>query len=153
MLPRGVARLDCGLIALARHDAGGTRLVDAEDGAGRHSGVNVGGPVKGVENDNVVAAEGLLNGDRDVLLLRGNDGGAAAIAEGSAENIVGNDVQLLLVLALDVRRALETGHVGDTGACDERSDLLARGGNGAEHHNHLVVDVLQLLLRSERVKR
>lgn len=80
----------------------------------RDSGVDVGRPVQGVEHHDVLPRVRLLDGDGHVLLLRGQDAGAARAAEAVGEDLVGHNVQLLLVLTLDVLEASGAGQVGDT---------------------------------------
>jgi hypothetical protein len=60
--------------------------------------------------------------------------------------LIGDDVELLLVLALHVDGALDAGEVGDGRALHQRRDLLARRGDAGQHDGHLAVDVPGLLL-------
>lgn len=60
--------------------------------------------------------------------------------------LVGDDVELLLVLTLHVDGALDAGEVGDGRPLHERGDLLARRGDAGQHDGHLVVDHPGLLL-------
>ena len=72
---------------------------------------------------------------------------AARALEAGAEDIVGNHVELLLVLTLDVDLASEASHVGQASALNKAADLLARQRDGREDHGKLGVDVsLGLLL-------
>ena len=78
---------------------------------------------------------------------------AAAGAECIAEDLVGNDVQLLLVLSLDVGLTSEPRQVADTGAVHQAGDLLAGGGNGGDDGRQLNVDAaLHLLLHPQMVR-
>mmetsp|Transcript_5490 Transcript_5490/g.21653 ORF Transcript_5490/g.21653 Transcript_5490/m.21653 type:complete len:407 (+) Transcript_5490:72-1292(+) len=128
-------------------------LVDAPDRAGGDSGVDVGRAVKRVEHADVLAVLGGLDGHRHVLLLRGDDARAARLLEAVAEHLVGDHVELLLVLALHVLLALEAGEVGDASALHEVGNLLAGGADGRQHGGELVVDAaLALLGQQPRVE-
>ena len=99
-------------------------LVDAEDGADAHTGVQVGGAVDGVAGDGVAGARGVLEVD-DVLLLLGDEQGALARgAHGLDEEVIGDDVELLLVVAGGVGGAGQAGEVDEGGAADVVGDLL-----------------------------
>ena len=135
-----------------RVGAGRGRAQHREDAAHRHVDVDVGRAVERVEDHNVVPAVGLLDRDGEVLLLGRDHARAARRAQRVAEDLVRDDVELLLVLALDVGRAREARQVGDPGAVDERRDLLAGRGDGGEDDGELGVEraVGLLLLFLER---
>ena len=106
-------------------------MVDAEDGAGGDRGVDVGGAVERVEDDDVVAVVRLLDRDRDVLFLGRDDAGPAADSQNFAEDLVGDDVELLLVLARGVPGAAgEAGHAGDARLLNQAGDLWGDGDGG-----------------------
>mmetsp|Transcript_4906 Transcript_4906/g.13697 ORF Transcript_4906/g.13697 Transcript_4906/m.13697 type:complete len:401 (+) Transcript_4906:60-1262(+) len=122
-------------------------IVDPEDGAGGDGSIDIGGAVEGVEDHDVVAGVGLLHGHGGVLLLGGNDSGAAGALQAGAENVVGDHVQLLLVLALHVDLASQAGHVGEAGTLHQAGNLLAGQSDGGQHNGQLGVNVaLGLLL-------
>jgi len=62
--------------------------------------INVAGAIQRVEHDNVVAACCLLHSHGGCLLLTGNHTSAAAVAQAVAEDVVGDHIQLLLLLTL-----------------------------------------------------
>ena len=67
-----------------------------------HAALDVGGAVEGVEDDAVLAAVLRLHVDGLLLLLRHQHRALPALAQHVLEDLVGHDVQLLLVLALHV---------------------------------------------------
>lgn len=71
-----------------------------KDGAYRYASIDVGGAVKRIEDDDVVAGKCFLHSHRQVLFLGGNCASPSRIAKNVAEDFVGDDVQLLLVLPL-----------------------------------------------------
>ena len=75
--------------------------VDAEDGPDGDPAVDVRGPVQRVEHDDV-AARGARDDDRRGALLRDHRRDLPRAAKAGDEDVVGQDVQLLLVLPLDV---------------------------------------------------
>jgi len=78
----------------------------------------------------------------------------ARAKHGRVSYLVGDDVELLLVLALDVDGALDAREVGDGRALHQRGDLLARRGDAGQHDGHLVVDRAgALLLQQPRRER
>lgn len=73
---------------------------------------------------------------------------------GLVSYLVGDDIELLLVLALHVDGALDAREVGDGRALHQRGDLLARRGDAGQHDGHLVVDRAgALLLQQPRRER
>mmetsp|Transcript_6783 Transcript_6783/g.15659 ORF Transcript_6783/g.15659 Transcript_6783/m.15659 type:complete len:392 (+) Transcript_6783:190-1365(+) len=119
-------------------------LVDAKDGAGRDVGVDVGGAVEGIEDSDILAADvdgnilvlalssrdlvRVLVEHGDVLLLRGDDADLAGEAKSALEHVVGDHIELLLLLSLNVDRSSSVGiadHSGDGGAVNQVGDGLA----------------------------
>ena len=68
---------------------------------------------------------------------------AAAGAEGVAEDVVGDDVQLLLVLALDVGRPGQARQVADARPVHQARDLHGSGLGSATTSHHLELDRAQ----------
>jgi len=78
----------------------------------------------------------------------------ARAKHGRVTYLVGDDIELLLVLALHVDGALDAREVGDGRALHQRGDLLARRGDAGQHDGHLVVDRTgPLLLQQPRGQR
>jgi hypothetical protein len=115
-------------------------LVHSKDGADVDTGVNVGATIQRVKHDTVVALETSIistlttTADDDGLLqlLRDQYGSLAGRAEGVDHDLVREDIELLLVLALHVLFAGQTDAV-TTGllewvadAAREMKGMLAR---------------------------
>lgn len=83
-------------------------FVDTKDGTDVDTGVNVGRTVERVKHDAVATAVTGVDDDRVLVLFRDEDGALAGSAERVDHDVVREDVELLLVLALDV------GGTGDT---------------------------------------
>jgi len=98
--------------------------VDGEDGADGHTGVQVGGTVDGVAGDGVAGVLGVLEEDDVLLLLRDEQGALAAGAHSLDEKVVGDDVELLLLVAGRVGRACKAGQVDQRRAPDVVGDRL-----------------------------
>jgi hypothetical protein len=71
-----------------------------KDGAYRDASIDVGGAIKRIKDDDVVAGKRFLHSHRQVLFLGGNCPSPSRIAKNVAEDFVGDDIQLLLVLPL-----------------------------------------------------
>ena len=112
-------------------------LEDAEDRARRHAGVDVRRAVERIEDGNV--PRGLVDDrlevvlgqrrvvehvDQEVLLLGGDHAHFPGEAQRVLEHLVRDHVELLLLLALHVHRALRAHHPGDVRARDEAGDRL-----------------------------
>lgn len=93
-------------------------LVDGEDCADRHSGVEVGRAVDGVAGDDVAGASGLGEVNLCLFFLGHEHGDFAAGAHGLDEEVVGDDVELLLLVAGGVGGAGQTCQVDEGGATD-----------------------------------
>jgi len=89
--------------------------IDAKDGADGDTAFNVGAAVEGVKDDTVLSALVGIDKDGFFVLFRDHDGDLVGGAEGVDKDLVGNDVEFLLLLALDV------GGVGEAGP--DRSDI------------------------------
>ena len=132
-----VARDDL-LLRDAREELGlgvdGARAADPPHGEDRPDGavdVEVGGAVERVDEDDVLprrGGDGLVLGEagREVHLL-GDDGrDELPVGEGLEEDVVGEGVELLLLLALDVRLPRRAEDLGEAGAGEDAGDPLAR---------------------------
>lgn len=76
--------------------------MDGEDGADGDAGVEVGGAVNGIAGDSVAGAVGAVKVD-DVLFFFGDEDGAfAGGAHGLDEEVIGDDVEFLLLVACGV---------------------------------------------------
>ncbi|PRD38308.1 UNVERIFIED_CONTAM: hypothetical protein NCL1_03594 [Trichonephila clavipes] len=106
--------------------AAGRRFQHREDCAHRHVDVDVRGAVERVEQQQVAAARRAV-GDRErvVHLLRGHAGEVAAAAVHVEQDVVGDHVQLLLVLALHVGAAGGAEHAGQRALADGGADAAA----------------------------
>lgn len=100
------------------------QLVDGKDGADRHAGVQVGGAVDGVAGDGVARVLGVLEVD-DFFLFLGNEKRALARRpHGLDEEVVGDHVQLLLLVARRVGGTGQARQVYQRGAADVVGDGL-----------------------------
>ncbi len=111
--PRKERGVDGGLLALGK-------AVHREDGPHRHVHVDIGRAVERVEQDDVPPDVPGARRDRDDLvgLFRDDQAGLATEPESLDELGVGDGVELLLDLALDVRLTRVTEHVEEPGAPD-----------------------------------
>mmetsp|Transcript_7999 Transcript_7999/g.31632 ORF Transcript_7999/g.31632 Transcript_7999/m.31632 type:complete len:421 (+) Transcript_7999:152-1414(+) len=136
------------LDAVVFEDFALARGVYAEDGAGGDGGVDVGRAVDGVEADDVVAGDG-LDAEGHVFFLGDDHVGAARVAHGVAEDVVGDYVELLLLVAGLVAAAGEAGEVLDGRDGDEVADLLARHRDVVDDDGEVPADHAALLLAEE----
>jgi hypothetical protein len=103
------------------------RTQHREDRADRHVDVQVARAVERVEHQQVGAARhGVGDRQRLVHLLAGHAGEVPAGLDVVDEQLVGQDVELLLLLALDVHVAAVAVVAGEHAAPDRRRDVLAR---------------------------
>ncbi len=125
-LPR--ARLQERLL-VGRHDPS-AHPQDREDRADRHVDVDVRRAVERVEQQQVLAARIVL-GDREDgrHLLGRHRGEVAAPFVGLEQDLVGDHVELLLGLALDVAGAGLAEHAAERALADLERDLLAGAGD------------------------
>lgn len=72
--------------------------------------------------------------------------GRLSTASEAQTYLVGDNIQLLLVLPLYVHSALHASKVGNAGSLDEGRNLLAGNGDTGEHNGELSVDHSLLLL-------
>ena len=86
-------------------------MVDAKDGADVHTSVDVAAAVQRVKDDAVLALISVLDDDGILQLLRDEYGALAGRTEGVNHDVVREHVELLLLLALDVRLARESDAV------------------------------------------
>ena len=93
-------------------------FVHAEDGSDGHEAVDVGGAVQRVEGDDVVAPALRLDLDVGVVLLGHEQAAGVRRGQHVDEEVVGEHVQLLDRLALDVDRAVGPEQLGDAGPAD-----------------------------------
>ena len=84
-------------------------LVNAKDGPNIDASVDVAASVQWIKHDTVLSSMSLLDDDRVVELLGDEHGCLAGRPEGINHDVVGKDVELLLLLAL---------HIGLTGESD-----------------------------------
>ncbi len=106
-------------------------LQHREDRADRHVDVDVARPVERVVQQQVLAARiGDRDADRAVHLLGGHAGEVAAPAVGLDQDLVGQHVELLLRLALHVRRTGRAEHAAERALADGMADCL----DGARDH-------------------
>ena len=110
-----------------RDRIGDRRLVaeDREDRADADRDVEVRRAVERIEDHAVLSALAAAAENRRLLvLLRGDDGDGAAVAEARHQDVVGDDVELLLRLAVDVGAAVVAEHVFDPGVAHLGGDRL-----------------------------
>lgn len=88
------------LWARARDDA--YHCIDTKDGPDVNASIDVAATVKGVENDTELASVTLFDDDRVLELFRNKNSRFARSTEGIDHDIVGQDVQLLLFLPLNI---------------------------------------------------
>ena len=111
----------------------GEAAVDAEDGTDVDVDVYVGGTVQGVEDDDVLALlDGAIEEDGAFVFLADEGSDGAAGAERVNDGLVGEDVQLLLLLALNVFCAEGSVGLAEAGGADFGFDAL--GGEGEAAH-------------------
>jgi len=81
---------------------GAYQCVDAKDGPDVNTSIDVAATVKGVKNDTELASVTLFDDDRVIELFGNKNSRFARSTEGIDHDIVGQDVQLLLFLPLDI---------------------------------------------------
>src|SRR5690606_16455146 len=132
----GGARLQEVVVA-GRGDAVGAAQ-HREDRAHRDVDVDVAGAVQGIEQQQVVAARVGVGNRVAVLHLLGRAGGeVAAPGVGLEQDLVADDVQLLLRLALDVAGAGIAEHAAERALADRDRDA----GAGARDHGDQLAQV------------
>mmetsp|Transcript_102548 Transcript_102548/g.290483 ORF Transcript_102548/g.290483 Transcript_102548/m.290483 type:complete len:247 (+) Transcript_102548:685-1425(+) len=114
-------------------------FVDAENGPSADVAVDVAAAVERVERNN--EAPRLRRGHKDgLLILLGDQHGArAAVHQGVDEDVVGQHVQLLLVVACGVHLAREAEQVSDARLAARARRGLAGEGQRHQQQGHLVV--------------
>ena len=120
--------------------------VDREDGPDGDVDVDVGRAVERVEQDHVLALA-VVEEQRDGLgvLLRADQADLPASAEGAHEGLVGEHVELLLLLVLDVDLAGLAEQVHEPGLADVSLDHLRSDG-------HIAQQTRELALRPGRLR-
>ena len=112
--------------------------IDAEDGSYRRVHVDVRRAVERVEEDGVLT-HWILGWNRyDVIIFfRAHHTDSAGVLQAILQRLVGENVQLLLLLTLDVLNAGRAQNVHQAGTADRRGDDLGRQAD-------VVQEVLQL---------
>jgi len=82
-------------------------FVDSKDGPNINAGIDIAAAIKRVEHDAIRAPVALLDDDCVIEFLGNKNGGPAGSAEGVDHDIVSEDVEFLLFLALYVRLSRE----------------------------------------------
>ena len=134
-------------------------LPNAPNGADGHIRVNVAAAVEGVEADNVRPAARLVGHDSAVLLLAAEDKDLLRGKALNLEGLVGDHIELLLLVARRVGRLItnEAHRAVDAGPADVPLNNLNRGLDG--HHQKRKVSlaagglVLHKVLRERRGRR
>lgn len=87
------------------------QVVNTKDGADRNSTVDVAATVQRVKDDNVLALVLALDDNRVLVLFRDHDRNLVRALQRVDENLVGEHIQFLLFLGVDIRRSggRETG--------------------------------------------
>mmetsp|Transcript_2900 Transcript_2900/g.5530 ORF Transcript_2900/g.5530 Transcript_2900/m.5530 type:complete len:407 (+) Transcript_2900:52-1272(+) len=117
-------------------------LEDTEDGTRGDGGIDVGGTIEWVEGGDVLTGVEFVNDNWIVFLLRGDHAKLSGGAEGGLEDIVGDDIELLLLFALNVDRSTtlgKTSGAGDTSSLDHGSNALAGNGDSRDEANHVLL--------------
>ena len=126
--------------------------VDAEDGADRGVDVDVGGAVERIEEDGVLA-DWVFGGNRDDVLvfLRTHYADPPGVLQAVLDGLVGEDIELLLLLALHVQDAGGAKDVDQAGAADCGGDDLGRERDVVEQIGQLPrrLGVAVLLIENE----
>mmetsp|Transcript_19959 Transcript_19959/g.37508 ORF Transcript_19959/g.37508 Transcript_19959/m.37508 type:complete len:413 (-) Transcript_19959:250-1488(-) len=117
-------------------------LEDTEDGSGGDGSIDVRGSVKGVEGGHIFSRVELVNNNWIVFLLRSDNAKLSGGAKGSLKDIVGDDIELLLLLALHVDRSTsfsKTSGTGNTGSLNHGGNALASHGDSGDEANHVLL--------------
>ena len=128
----------------------GLAFEDAEDGTDADVDVDVGGAVKGVEEEEVVTCGEVLRDGEDLFhFFGGHAGEGTAPAAAVDEHVVGDNVEFFLFFALDVFGACTAedackGTLGDGGG-----DAFAGLGNSEEQGGEVCREEVFLLLCCE----
>jgi hypothetical protein len=129
---------------------------DAEDRAHADADVEVRRAVERVEHDAVPASFfAVAQEDRGLSLLRGEDRNVGPVAEAPHDDLVGDDVQLLLGLAVRVDVAMIAEDVLDARPPDLVGDRLCREGDGGKNPGKVAggVGIETLLGQNVRLER
>ena len=129
---------------------------DREDRAERAVDVDVRGAVHRVEEHRVAALGEVAAVDHGLLhLLRGRQRDEPAVVEGLEQDLVGDDVELLLLLALDVGRAGRAVRLARSPRPRARRDALGGDAEAHEQQRQLAGRARRrpLLLENEPVER
>lgn len=122
------------------------KLVDGENGTNRHTSVQVGGTVNRIARDGVTGTSGVLEDDDVFLFLRNKESALARVAHGCDEEVVGKNIELLLLVTSGVGRTGQTGQVDEGRATDVVGDGLERVLEGvAKETEGTVSNVIRVL--------
>ena len=114
--------------------------IDREDGADADVDVDVRGAVERVEEQHVVAGVVFGRHDDAVVLLGAHQGEATVLANGADDLFVGEQVELLDLLALHVGRSGQAEDVHQPRPHDFAPDEFGREGDIVQQIGHFVVD-------------
>ncbi len=103
------------MLRMCTHD-----FVDTEDGSDVDTCVDITASVEWIEYDAVATAMLLFDDDSIFELLGDEDGGLSGSSEGIDHNVVGEDIEFLLVLALYIGFACQADAIR---SCERHSQL------------------------------
>ena len=110
-------------------------FVDAENGTDGNVAVNVGGSVEGIKRDAVLPVVRLRDDDGILVLLTNKDGADSRVPECVDHNLVGHDVQHLLIVTCGVLLPSETVKFRYPGPLHGGGNLLAGESNGVHQYD------------------
>lgn len=90
------------------------QCIDSKDGPDVNTSIDVAAAVEGVKNDTVPTFVTLFDDDRVVQLFGNKNGRLARSPEGIDHDVIGQDVQLFLFLALDIGFSCKSNAGTDT---------------------------------------
>ena len=123
---------------------------DREDRADGDVDVDVGGTVERVEADQVRADRQVFGNGNDLGdLFAHHAADGARKGDGLDEDVVADDVELLLVFALDVFGAGHAEHAGEGAVAHLEADRLAGFGDADDQAGENGVEVVKLLFTAE----
>mmetsp|Transcript_4356 Transcript_4356/g.10966 ORF Transcript_4356/g.10966 Transcript_4356/m.10966 type:complete len:205 (-) Transcript_4356:110-724(-) len=116
-------------------------LVDAKNGAGANIAVDVAATVKWVERNNEASPLRLGHEDGILVLLGNQNGASATVDEGVNENVVGQHVKLLLVVASGIHLGRQAnpgifpGRIWNSQTSEARNRFRQNSKSGAQTKN------------------